>query len=313
MAVAASLNVNLTATSGQFTSTMTKAMGTMKTLGTTAKSIGQGIKSFAVIETLKKGVQFVKAAVANMDELAKSSARVGVAVSKTDFSRLERIKASAARISDSFDAMKLQILIGLAPALDFLAAKFSELARLTVANFSVMQTVGKAFGGTIIVIGKIYQGIFALMESTIVGLQANVLRLVDVTIKALKLLGQADKAAELEDFRKGLKMQVDLGVKTQSLAWKDIFKWPDDVTAGAITDMQKIEMAKNKAFEVPQGIKLGSSADAIFGYKQKAGRVNAANNPQAAAANKQVGLLAEIKRDIHEMLRLQGATTVVTA
>lgn len=313
MAIAASLNVNLTATSGQFTSTMTKAAGTMKKVGATAKTLSGAVRSFVAFESIKKAVNFVARAVAEIDELAVAAARVGVSLSRTDVSKINQIKAAASRAADSVDAIRLQFVLGLAPAIAWTAGIMEQFITQGIGGFSTMRVIGESVGTVVIVIGKAIQVVANALN--IVGNYFTVMAadIIRATAAVAEFIGELEKADELRYIADSLERNAVSNIMGDLGEWEDIFAWPEmkDTADLMIGKMNEIGAAK-KELEVPQGIKLGTGADAIFGYRQKQMRIDAKNNPQAAA-NKQVQLITETNRKLAELIRLQGTTTVVTA
>lgn len=311
MAIAASLNVNLTATSGQFTSTMTKAAGTMKKVGTTASLVGRTVKGFIAASAAKKAFNFISHAVGDLTELAKTAEAAGFSLSKMERIKLGTAQVDADRLGAAFAKMKLQFIAGLAPAIQHTAELMTWFTNTTVAGFSLMELAGKSVGAVIIVIGKSIQITAKLMAKSLIPF-AEAIAGISVSISELAMkFGDLKTATKFADIaEKAGKIGQSLQTIDGQLDWDKIFDWPDFKVKA--NDIKMEAKAVKKELEIPQGIKLGTGADAIFGYRQKQMRADAKNNPQAAA-NKQVQLITETNRKLAELIRLQSETTVVTA
>lgn len=311
MAIAASLNVNLTATSGQFTSTMTKAAGTMKKVGTTASLVGRTVKGFIAASAAKKAFSFISHAVGDLTELAKTAEAAGFSLSKMQKLKLGTAQMDAVKLGAAFAQLKLQFVSGLAPAIQYVTGLFARLTNTTIAGFSLMELAGKSVGAVIVIIGKSIQITAKLLAKALTPF-AEAIAGIAVSIAELATkfgdLKTATKFAEIAE--KAGKIGQSLKTIDGQLDWEDIFAWPEMKVMANEVKMEA--QAVKKELEIPQGIKLGTGADAIFGYKQKQMRMEAKNNPQAAA-NKQVQLITETNRRLAELIRLQSETTVVTA
>lgn len=316
MAVAASLNVNLTATSGQFASTMTKAGSTLQRLGKNTTSISRSIQGFLAVETIKKGVSFITRAVGEIEDLAKSAENAGFAFNAMDKQKLGGVQVAAQKAAAAIDAMKLRLLIGLAPAIEYVSQAFQKLSTVTVNGFNVMEQAAKAVGATVIVIGKTFNSVFLVIRSGVTVLQAAVAKLSAGAAKALDLVGASDKAKEMKEFAAVLEKAAELSFDDLGKEWADIFKWPE---AKANLDGIKVEAkaaAKEvKAITAPEAISFGSQASALFDFRRREARIRAKQEQQINKPkdDKQVSLLNDIKKGIQQLVRLQGETELLTA
>ena len=314
MAIAASLNVNLTATSGAFTATMTKAGSTLEKLGRTATSINRGFQGVVAFTGLKKGINFVTSAIGDIDKLKASAAGAGFAVSDVDSAKLSGVQKVAEQAGGAFDAMKLQLLVGLAPAIEFVSESFRNLSTMTIGGFGVMETAGKVVGGVVIVIGKIFKSVYLAMRTGINGLQFIVAKLAAGAAKALDAVGATDKAREMRNFAAVMEKAVQMQGAELNKEWGDVFSWPEAKTNLSSIKAGAVQAAKEvKAITAPESITAGSQASAMFDFKRRAAAIQAKKDPGQQAADKQVGLLGGIDRKLARLIQLQGETTVVNA
>jgi len=312
MAVAASLNVNLTATSGAYTSTMTKAGSTLERLGKTATSINRGFKSVVAFTGLKKGINFVTSAIGDIDKLKVSAAKAGFAFSEMDTATLSRVQMIAEKAGGAFDAMKLQLLIGLAPAITFVTDLFERMATITIDGFSAMEIAGKSVGATVIVIGKAFQAVYSVIQTGLLGLQVILKGIVDLGAKAFGAIGQTAKANELKAYSAVLEKAIDMQAADIAIDWEKILSWPEAQKAGARAGGAAAAAMKS-AITAPQAISAGSQASALFDFRKREAAIRAKQDPKQKADEKQVALLGRIDRGIARLIQLQGETTVVNA
>ena len=305
MAIAASLNVNLTATSGQFTATMSKAGSSLAKLSKAANNLATGIKSFFFLETLKKGLNFITHAVMGIEELKKSAADAGFTFSAFDLRKFDRIKMLGDKINGSFAAMKLQLLVGLAPAIAYVSQEFERFSTSTVGGFTAMELTGKATAGAVIIIGKAFQTVYTIINEGVRGLQVGLKGIVTVAAKAAELVGTAERAKEFNTMAENLGRALDMSGKDLKADWESIFSWPDAQKAGMKAGAAGAAAMK-AAIQAPSAIGFGSQESALFDFKRRETQLRAsqqnkqkldANNPQVAVLNRVERVLMRIERN----------------
>jgi hypothetical protein len=310
MAIAASLNVNLTATSGAFTSTMNKAGKTMQSVGAAATGVGRLVKGFVVAAVVKKAFNFVTHAIGDVEKLAESAAKVGVSFSAINLAKLGTVQKDSANITGLFDAMKLQLLTGLAPAIQFVSDAFAKLTSTTIGGFTLMEIYGKGVATVVIVIGKAFQVVAKLMVKALIPVAEAVAGLSVMIAEAATKMGQTGIASKFQRIagQAGAIGQSLQGIDA-SLKWEEIFSWPEfKATAAGI----QMEAKKIKEITAPESIGFGSQASALFDFRKREA-ARAKQDPKQQAADKQVAILGKIDRGIARLIQLQGETTVVNA
>jgi len=311
MAVAASLNVNLTATSGQFTSTMTKATKTMQIVGATATGIGRAVKGLVVAAAAKKAFNFITHAVGDIHDLAEGAEKAGFSLSKMDRVKLGSAQVAAEKISGAFDNMKLQLVSGLTPAIQFVAEAMTSFTNQSINGFSLMEIAGRAAGAVVILIGKSWQTSAKLMAQAMVPVAeatAGVAAMIAETSMKFMDIAGASKYAKIAE-RAGRLAESLKGIDA-SLKWDEILSWPEfKATATGI----QMEAKKIKEIMAPKAISAGSQESALFDFKRRETAMRAKQDPRQQAAEKQVALLGKIDRGIARLIQIQGETTVVNA
>lgn len=290
MAVAASLNVNLTATSGQFTSTMTKATATMQKVGSSATAISRAVRGFATVAIARRAFGFITHAVGDVESLAKSAEHAGYALSKMERTKLGSSQLAAEKVSGAFDKMKLQLVAGLGPAIQKTSELMTWFTSQGVNGFSLMELAGRAVGAGVIVIGKGFQITAKIMSKALAVVSDAVAGLSLLISDAADALGDFETAATFRDSAT-IAEQVgrDLRSIDASLDWKEIFSWPEfKATADdIIKTKQKIE--------APTAIGFGSQESALLDNRRRESMLRAVQNRQQKPDDKQAALLTSIK------------------
>jgi len=312
MAVAASLNVNLTATSGQFTSTMTKATKTMQTVGATATGIGRAVKGLVVAAAVKKAFNFITHAVGDLEDLATSAEKAGFGLSKIERDKLGTAQVAAEKMSGAFDKMKLQLVAGLAPAIQHTAEIMTWFTNQSVIGLSAMELVGKAVGVAVIIAGKTFQGGIKLIAKGLVPIAETVAGITAAIAEAAVAMGDIETGSKFAKFSiEAGKAAQDLKGIDASVDWDKIFSWPElKITSSNIQS----EAKKIKDLEAPKAIGFGSQESALFDFKRRESMIRSKQEKDGQKpADKQLGVLNTIHRDLVRLIQLQGETTVLTA
>lgn len=309
MAVAASLNVNLTATTGNFSSNITKAGGTLTKLGKTASTIGSMMKFNAVAAVAKKAFNFVTDAIGDIDKLVESAKSVGIQFSSVDASRLGTVQTAAAKISGTFDAMKLQLLVGLAPGIQFVSDMFTRFSQVTVGGFTLIELYGKYASISLTVLGKGVQIIIKMIAQNAIRMTAFYEKMATGASQVAAYFGDIETAMKFDKVGSEIgKISKSLTAVDNAFKWEEIFSWPDfKATAGGIiTESQKVKEAI-----APAAISFGSQADALFSFKRREAAIRERQAQRGNPQDKQAALLTGIKGLLARIERNTAAVPTV--